>query len=136
MSSNNRPLKAFVRFDGNGKVVSSSLIWRKNKPKVGNWKEIQGYECCNSVTLTHEVVDTDIKAVTLRLFCNGTEIHYLYTSQNASNITQIINILNGTFNSLGVFSNPSGDIVELVMSDAQKAELCPVGTLTFDVVAD
>jgi len=136
MATNNRPLKAFVRFDGNGKVVSSSLIWRKNKPKVGKWKEIQGYECCNDVTLTHEVVDTDIKAVTLRLFCNGTEIHYLYTSQNASNITEIINILNGTFNSLGVFSNPSGDIVQLVMSGAQKAALCPEGTLTFDVIQD
>jgi hypothetical protein len=60
----------------------------------------------------------------------------LYTSQDASDITQIINILNGTFNSLGVFSNPSGDIVQLVMSDAQKTALCPVGTLTFDVVAD
>ena len=44
--SNNRPLKAFIRYDGSGRAVSSSLIWRKNKPKVGNWKEVQGYECC------------------------------------------------------------------------------------------
>ena len=47
MATNNRPLKAYVRFDGSGRAVSSSLIWRKNKPKVGNWKEVQGYECCN-----------------------------------------------------------------------------------------
>jgi hypothetical protein len=46
MAINNRPLKAFVRFDGSGRVVSSSLILRKNKPKVGKWKEIEGYECC------------------------------------------------------------------------------------------
>lgn len=47
MAINNRPLKAYVRYDGSGRAVSSSLIWRKNKPKVGNWKEVQGYECCN-----------------------------------------------------------------------------------------
>jgi hypothetical protein len=47
MATNNRPLKAYVRFDGSGRAVSSSLIWRKNKPKVGKWQEVQGYECCN-----------------------------------------------------------------------------------------
>lgn len=46
--SNKRPLKAYVRYDGSGRAVSSSLIWRKNKPKVGNWKEVQGYECCDN----------------------------------------------------------------------------------------
>jgi hypothetical protein len=45
--SNKRLLKAFIRYDGSNRAVSSSLIWRKNKPKVGNWKEVQGYECCN-----------------------------------------------------------------------------------------
>jgi hypothetical protein len=44
---NNRPLKAYVRYDGSGRVVSGSLILRKNKPKVGKWKEITAYECCN-----------------------------------------------------------------------------------------
>ena len=136
MATNNRPLKAYVRYDGSGRAVSSSLIWRKNKPKVGNWKEVQGYECCNDVTLTHEVADTSIKDVTLRLFCNGTQIHYLYTPLDSNNITDIVNILNNTFNVLGVFSNPSGDIVQLVMSGAQKTALCPTGTLTFDVIAD
>jgi len=52
MATNNRPLKAYVRYDGSGRAVSSSLIWRKNKPKVGNWKEVQGYECCNPTTTT------------------------------------------------------------------------------------
>lgn len=47
--SNQRNLKAFVRFDGSGRVVAGSLVLRKNKPKVGKWKEIQAYECCNYV---------------------------------------------------------------------------------------
>ena len=49
-SINKRPLKAFVRFDGSGRVVSGSLVLRRKKPKVGNWQEIVAYECCNPTT--------------------------------------------------------------------------------------
>ena len=51
-SINSRPLKAFVRFDGSGRIVAGSLILRKNKPKVGKWKEISAYECCSFTTST------------------------------------------------------------------------------------
>ena len=51
-SINPRPLKAYVRFDGSGRIVAGSLILRKNKPKVGKWKEIPAYECCNVVPTT------------------------------------------------------------------------------------
>jgi len=44
-----RPLKAFVRFDGTGRIVPSSLIFRRKKPKVGKWQEIPAYECCNDI---------------------------------------------------------------------------------------
>ena len=49
---NARPLHAYVRFDGQGRVVAGSLILRKNKPKVGKWKEINAYECCFLSTTT------------------------------------------------------------------------------------
>ena len=49
---NTRPLHAYVRYDGQGRVVAGSLILRKNKPKVGKWKEIQAYECCFLTTTT------------------------------------------------------------------------------------
>jgi hypothetical protein len=45
--SNKKDLKAFVRFDGSGRVVAGSLILRRKKPKVGNWVQIQAYECCD-----------------------------------------------------------------------------------------
>lgn len=48
----NNQLKAFVRFDGTGRVVPSSLILQRFKPKVGNWKEIEINECCNPTTTT------------------------------------------------------------------------------------
>lgn len=51
-NGNNKRLKAYVRFDGSGRVVSSSLILQRNKPKVGNWQEIDAYECCNYTTTT------------------------------------------------------------------------------------
>jgi hypothetical protein len=50
--SNQRNLKAFVRFDGSGRVVAGSLVLRKSKPKNGNWQEIVAYECCNYVPTT------------------------------------------------------------------------------------
>lgn len=51
-NGNNQRLKAFVRFDGTGRVVAGSLILRKKAPKVGNWHEITAYECCNYTTTT------------------------------------------------------------------------------------
>lgn len=44
---NQRPLHAYVRFDGSGRVVAGSLILRRKMPKVGKWQEIPAYECCN-----------------------------------------------------------------------------------------
>ena len=51
-NGNNKRLKAYVRFDGSGRIVPSSLILQRNKPKVGNWQEIDAYECCNYTTTT------------------------------------------------------------------------------------
>ncbi len=67
-SINSRPLKAFVRFDGSGRIVAGSLILRKNKPKVGKWKEIQAYECCfltsSTTTSTTTVAPTTTSTTT------------------------------------------------------------------------
>jgi hypothetical protein len=51
-------LKAFVRFDGSGRVIPSSLILQKSKPKVGNWKEIIATECCNGAPSTTTTTTT------------------------------------------------------------------------------
>jgi phospholipid N-methyltransferase len=45
--SNRKDLKAFVRYDGTGRIVPSSLILARKMPKVGDWKQIQAYECCD-----------------------------------------------------------------------------------------
>ena len=51
MSTTNK-LKAYVRYDGTGRVIAGSLILQRFKPKVGNWQEIDAYECCNPTTTT------------------------------------------------------------------------------------
>ena len=50
-STNKQGLKQFIRLDGSGRVVGGSNVWRKNKPRNGNWVQILGYECCD-LTLT------------------------------------------------------------------------------------
>lgn len=47
MASNKKNLKSFVRYDGSGRIVAGSQILRRNKPKIGNWAQIQAYECCD-----------------------------------------------------------------------------------------
>ena len=130
--------RAFVRYSKQGKIVPGSLILTGGSFPQGpsTWNEVPADLCCDLTTLTFDVKSAIINDVALRLFCNGTLIHYLYTPQDSTNVTDVINILNNTFNVLGTFYNPSGNIIELVMNASIKTVLCPTGTLTFDVVAD
>jgi hypothetical protein len=65
MATNKRDLKAYVRFDGSGRVVPGSLVLRRNKPKVGKWQEIVGYECCNPTTTTTTTVPVTTTTTTV-----------------------------------------------------------------------
>lgn len=47
MASNKKDLKAFVRYDGTGRVIAGSNILQRFKPKVGKWEQIGAYECCD-----------------------------------------------------------------------------------------
>ena len=56
-----KKLKAYVRFDGSGRVVAGSLILRRKTPKVGRWQEITANECCGPVippVVTDPIVGT------------------------------------------------------------------------------
>jgi len=52
MAYNKKELRAYVRMDGQGRVIAGSLVLRKSKPKNGKWIEIQTYECCDTTTTT------------------------------------------------------------------------------------
>ncbi len=52
MGTNRKDLKAFIRYDGGGRAIPGSLILARKAPKMGNWVEIDAYECCNPTTTT------------------------------------------------------------------------------------
>jgi hypothetical protein len=60
--SNKRINKAYVRYDGTGRVIPGSLILNRFKPAVGNWQETPAYECCNPTpsTLAFRLLFDDI----------------------------------------------------------------------------
>ena len=145
MATNNRPLKAFIRYDGSGRAVSSSLIWRKNKPKVGNWKEVQGYECCDTfecivppVLLSKTVtggfpVNTADGCVPFCNFsCNGSDIWIIegfLGSVEPLSLEEYVDRLNEMYSWVGIWTL-NGTIVTLEMNGGVTKALCPTGELT------
>jgi hypothetical protein len=112
-SNNNNKLKAYVRFDGSGRVVSSSLIVQAFKPKVGKWKEIDAKECCNYSTTT--TTTTTLEFLTLYWIetaghsfpgdaCAGiefAEVTAVYASSNTLGITTFYLDAEGTIPFVG-----------------------------------
>lgn len=48
--ANKKDLKAYIRYDGTGRVIPGSLILNRFKPAVGDWKETPAYENCCTPT--------------------------------------------------------------------------------------
>jgi hypothetical protein len=67
-------LKAFVRYDGTGRIVPGSLILAKKAPKVGNWKETNAYECCNPILTTTTTTTLDTLCRQFRIDGSGNTI--------------------------------------------------------------
>lgn len=132
--ANQRNLKAFVRYDGSGRVVAGSLILRKQKPKVGSWQQVQGYQCCNDATLTTTVATT-ITNFQVNLYCGGTLVQSLTSGQNSSSVADLVTKLNAAYSLLGVFSTTGGTNLTLVMTGAQNQAICPNSAPTFTVIA-
>ena len=64
MSNSNNKLKAYVLYDGTGRVIAGSLILQRSKPKVGNWQEIDANECCNPTTTTTTTTEAPVTTTT------------------------------------------------------------------------
>jgi hypothetical protein len=119
MGSNKRDLKAYVRYDGSGRVVAGSLILRRSKPKVGKWKEIQGYQCCNAPTLNSgELNSFPYEPAAFVVYCNSSAQYiYINTDIDVANITELVAALNATGSNVGIFSiAPDGVTVNLTLS--------------------
>ena len=139
--ANQRNLKAFVRFDGSGRIVAGSLILRKNKPKVGRWQEIPAYECCNDVptVLTDTIPGTfPLSYVSINISCDELGVGTAYTSEGAANMTELIALLNSNEDTraFGTYSAVDATTVQLVVPLSVKNTLCPNGVLSFNIFED
>lgn len=114
MGSNKRDLKAYVRYDGSGRVVAGSLILRRNKPKVGNWQEVQGYECCNQDQVPVPVAIEAEFSFTNASIQVGPENGNFYQPLNAysgdtvADIYELAASFNANFKNLGYFKVVDG----------------------------
>jgi hypothetical protein len=80
-SNNNNKLKAFVRFDGTGRIIPSSLIVQAFKPAVGNYVEIDAKECCNSNVLPSNCIEFVVDTT------DGTEFTFSFNTSVPINFT-------------------------------------------------
>jgi hypothetical protein len=80
MATNNK-LKAYVRYDGTGRVIAGSLILQRFKPKVGNWSEIPANECCNPSPLPSNCIEFVADTT------NGTFFTFNFTTTGPINFT-------------------------------------------------
>jgi hypothetical protein len=141
-SNNNNKLKAYVRFDGSGRVVSSSLIVQAFKPKVGNWKEIDAKECCNPtrVVITDTIPGTfPVQYAAINMLCNGSVVAGAFPDvASTPNMESLIQLLNDTESSrrFGTYSAVNATTVQLTVNYSTQANLCPTGTLSFNIFED
>ena len=139
--ANQRNLKAFVRFDGSGRIVAGSLVLRKQKPKVGRWYEIPAYQCCNDVptVLTDTIPGTfPVSYVSISIDCDETTVDSAYTSQSAADMDELIQLLNDNEETrqYGTYSAVDATTVQLTVPLSVKNRLCPDGVLSFNIFED
>lgn len=113
----NQNLKAYVRYDGSGRVVAGSLVLRRTKPKNGNWKEIQRNECCNFDQSTIVVNIESSFPFTYPDFvleaASGTYSYQYYYGDNVTvnDVNELAAYNNSKYGFLGTFKVLSGDLV-------------------------
>jgi hypothetical protein len=81
MANSNNRLKAYVRYDGSGRVIAGSLILQRFKPKVGNWVEIPANECCNVPPLPSNCIEFVADTT------DGTEFIFSFNTTGPINFT-------------------------------------------------
>ena len=109
MATNKRDLKAYSRFDGTGRIVPGSTVLRRNKPKNGNWKEVQGYECCNPGGSTTRLISSIFNQSSnfFSIYYISANNVFISDAYTGTTIEEWLEYFNARFGWMGVFSpNP------------------------------
>jgi len=128
-----KKLKAFVRYDGSERIVPGSLILRKNKPKVGNWKQVSSNYCCDGIGISYTPSSLSIANVDLTLTCSSGKSIVVNTNTASTNMVTLLAALNTSAGYLGVFTSPDGATVNFVVNTSVASTLCYGATLSFSV---
>lgn len=139
--ANQSKLKAYVRYDGTGRVIAGGPILQRFKPAVGNWVEINANECCNpSPTLLTDTVPGEfpLSYISIRIFCDESTAATVYTSGEAANMVELIEFLNSNTETraFGTYSAVNATTVQLSVPLSVKNNLCPDGVLSFNLFED
>lgn len=133
MASNQRLLKAYLRYDDSGRISPGSLILRGNMPKGRGWVEVPAYECCNAFqsltnTVTAGITPGTVCVIGFSIYCDETsmiDVTYAFSSSLATVITE----LNTNYGFLGVWKAPDSGTITLELKEEIAKDLCPTGTL-------
>jgi len=133
MASNQRLLKAYLRYDDSGRISPGSLILRGNMPKGRGWVEVPAYECCNpSVTLTRTITSGggpgEVCVEGFQIAC-GEDVVLQSNFSYGVTLTTIITNLNSTYGFLGVWTAPNSGTIQLDLKLDIANNLCPTGEL-------
>ena len=131
--SNQRLLKAYLRYDDTGRISPGSLVLRGNMPKGRGWVEVPAYECCNpSVTITRTISawenPGEVCFEGFTFWCGETQLMSVSVFYGVL-LTEVIAGLNAQYGFLGVWSAPNSGTIQLDMKKEIADSLCPVGTL-------
>ena len=131
--------RAFVRYSKQGKVVPGSLILTSGSFPSGpsTWKEVPADLCCdNPIQLFFAPFTVTNSAISIRFKCNGEIVGTYYSAFTSGSKAEMITALNNAFGIVGIFEDTSTKDISLTMTETQKNELCPNGTLSFEIFQD
>jgi hypothetical protein len=92
----------------------------------------------NNIELYYYVSNPAINAVAVTLYCNGSQANYIYTNTNSSDMTSLLEVLNGDplYTAIGTYTNIGNNYVKLTTTKSIKEQYCPSGVISFSVQAD
>jgi hypothetical protein len=128
-------LKAFVRLDANERVVPSSLVLRKSKPKNGKWFEIPQNGCCGTggsktIDITAFALMTD-PTVTVSIGCGSAQVTELTITtvgaNEAARRADLVAKLTSNLGGFGIFTLQTADSIKFL---SENGCIKPYFTLT------
>ena len=138
MASNQRLLKAYLRYDDTGRISPGSLVLRGNMPKGRGWVEVPAYECCNAFmtltnTLTAGITPGTVCVTGFSILCDDVSVLDV-TYAFSTSILTVVSQLNSQYGFLGTWKAPNSGTLSLEIKEEVAKDLCPTGTLTIEFI--